>query len=296
MWRRSKTWHMLNRELSFVGQGKGPKKSFIYKGVQSSSRWLRAPSPVAFPPKSPPLLPQIQFQRDMFAFTVLSALLLAGQACASSVVGRSTIAGLLQARQSGGFNPSDIPASCQNVCASTVAVLDSATCTTVSCLCTSQVNSGFQGCLGCLLGLEGNDPSDVADAQAALASYEDSCKAAGVPLASLSVGGAAPASTQAATTAAPIGASTASAASPSVFFSSTPGAGGGGLSTTPSSQTTRSIITAGGSSSGSPTGAGALNPSASGTVGNGAGSVSFNGGSAVVLSGILAGVVMVLGL
>jgi len=216
-----------------------------------------------FPPSS-----KAGFRENMFAFTILSALLLAGQACTSSIVGRSTITGLLQARQSGGPDPSGFPAPCQNACDPTAAILDSPTCTTPSCYCTSQVNSGLQGCLNCVLDLEGNDPSDVIDSQVILAGFEDDCKKAGFPLASLSVDGATPVSTTAPTVA-----------------SSTPDAGGGDLPTTTTPQTTRS---------GSPTGAGAPLPSASGAVGNGAVSASFNSCSAIVLSGILTVVVMVL--
>ncbi|KAJ3478406.1 hypothetical protein NLI96_g9779 [Meripilus lineatus] len=207
----------------------------------------------------------------MLAFALFSAALLATSASAFDIGdAKSGIASALHhrsiyARQ---INPSDVPAECQSQCAATVDVLNSNTCVTASCLCTTTINQGFASCLSCVAA---GDPTLVAQAQQAIASYEDACASAGIPVASLTISGGA-ASTRAPVSSAVIPTGGASQAS-SVFFSSSGAAGTGAPVATP----TRSVITP--STSGSAAAAASTTPA--GPVPNGAQSLVGMQGMAV---------------
>ncbi|KAK7682036.1 hypothetical protein QCA50_015000 [Cerrena zonata] len=220
----------------------------------------------------------------MFAFTILSAALLASQVSANAILGRSPLVSLLRIRQTGGFDPSDIPSECTVQCATTSEVLGGTSCTTVSCLCTAQVNLGFQQCLQCLIDVAGDSPSLITQSQDALEQYEDACKSSGVSLTSLTISGAASATASGSSISLPSGSASASA---SVFFTST--AGGGAISSSGSVRATssRAVITAISSSAESTASSTAVTDgnNAQGANNNGA-SVAVAGLSTIVLTGL----------
>lgn len=242
----------------------------------------------------------------MFALTFVSAALLAAQVSASTIAGRSPLHRLLQVRQT--LDPDDIPQPCKVKCASTLSALDGTSCVDTACLCTKQVNEGFQTCLSCLLDLGGNDPSLEAQSQASIANYEDACGEEGFPLASLTISAVPGAPTAGSGSSFSIPAATATG-SGSIFFSSTgagssstslPDAGGGAVTNTGNLPTqTRSVITA--PITADPAETSTTTPSSGGDGDNAQGGLASSAGAVIasmstVAMGGLAGIMVLFGI
>ncbi|KAJ3482884.1 hypothetical protein NLI96_g6675 [Meripilus lineatus] len=164
----------------------------------------------------------------MLTLSVLSTIVLATQASAFTNFddARSSLSDFLHvgsvfARQ---INPGDIPSAvsvpiigtparhanidighqCRSDCAYTVAILNDETCVTVDCFCTATNNREFAKCFKCLAA---GDAALLAESQATLWDYEDTCRDAGAPLASLTIVNSSPPSTRLVTTPSPISSS-----------------------------------------------------------------------------------------
>ncbi|KAI0685320.1 hypothetical protein BC835DRAFT_1421341 [Cytidiella melzeri] len=162
-----------------------------------------------------------------YTFALVSALLLAGEATASTVRINRSFKQMIQARQGSVIDPSDIAPQCQTICAPMVSAFNN--CTNDACLCTNSVIKATASCLDCNLAVDGPPtPSLVTQAQQALEGIEDACAAAGDSVTSLTVsgftGGASTVVTSSgsgATVTATIPVVTSNTLSPSIFFSGT---------------------------------------------------------------------------
>ncbi|TCD63787.1 hypothetical protein EIP91_004938 [Steccherinum ochraceum] len=224
----------------------------------------------------------------MFVISLVSAALLAGQVSASAIEARTPIEKFIYARQTSGFNPAEIPQQCQSTCAATASVLTGQGCQTNACLCTTQVNSGFQQCLNCILALAPPDASLVQQSQQALSQYEDACGQVGLPVSSLLISGATAEPTQGSGSGSlSLPPNTSGTGSASIFFGSTPSADSTPTNTSPPSASTptRSVIGPSDTSAASP-------PATSGSAGSGSGAASGGERVFATMTGVLgAGVV-----
>ncbi|KAH9943608.1 hypothetical protein B0H21DRAFT_748677 [Amylocystis lapponica] len=181
----------------------------------------------------------------MYASTVLSLLLLAGQVASVgvNVAIRHQISSLLPRQTDGGISSGDVPSQCQSSCT----VIDTVqACADDTCICTSSVVLDLQTCFDCVLSAEPDSANAAQVAQADMNGIVAMCDQAGLSVPSISLtasgsgSGPAPtsASSQAPGTSAPAGTSntgvpSATFSAPASGTSSTPpaatsSAGGGG--------------------------------------------------------------------
>ncbi|THG96525.1 hypothetical protein EW026_g5327 [Hermanssonia centrifuga] len=247
----------------------------------------------------------------LVSLAVVFAALLAKEVSAVAVGNNLPLRSLLHVRQDQVIDPNEIAPECQSICAVMVQAFNN--CADDQCLCTNQVMQGTAQCLSCSINVGG--PADASlqeQAQQALDQVEQSCLAAGDPVGSFTVSGAAagaPTSTDGLTDPLSIPFNTASASpSQSIFFSSPGAAAPSGASSAGFSssapalptQTALSHITvtaASTPSSGSSTeSAGSdLNPTVSPASGSNAtnGAMALTGVCNVVLAGIVGGIALV---
>jgi len=87
------------------------------------------------------------------------------------------------ARQTTGFDPSNLPPACQSPCLVINTMTNCAT--SLSCLCTSTIGNNLQTCMDCLVTVV---PSVQVDAQSALDAFNEGCAGTGVSSLTLSSG------------------------------------------------------------------------------------------------------------
>ncbi|KAL9710054.1 hypothetical protein Ac2012v2_007116 [Leucoagaricus gongylophorus] len=78
---------------------------------------------------------------------------------------------------SGGLDPSTLPTRCQSPCLP-VNALSNGTCVTVACTCDTQISTGLQSCLQCLLNIFRNS-GEVSMCQSIYDTYAQNCDSAG---------------------------------------------------------------------------------------------------------------------
>ncbi|KAI0710718.1 hypothetical protein C8Q76DRAFT_694747 [Earliella scabrosa] len=116
----------------------------------------------------------------MYAFSILVLSLLAGQAVGAKLPIRST---LLLPRQDADVlqDPlSVIPDQCKPDCQDAANALANCGATDVNCTCNDKAHVGLGTCMQCSIGLQPDDETVLAAAQALLERYEGTCQAQGV--------------------------------------------------------------------------------------------------------------------